>query len=545
MGQRLVAIDVSSSAVRLVTLETTLRRSELLALETVPIVAGEDRAALWQRVRQALPQDVGVVVVGSDAKASSTRVITFPFTDQRKIESALDFELENQVPYDLEQTAVAWQVAAAGHGQAHVLTALTPKEPLRQLIAELGAVGLEPRAVVLPAAGLAELVPESDESVAVLSIGATVSHLAVMRKGLRFARTIRAGGEAIERRLAQRFNVDLDTARRAKETELRLGGDTTATTSETRAAIEACVEGLTLLVREIATTFKALPPEDMPTRLIITGGASRLSGLDELLAERLSIPVTLLDLPASLGAVDSKGMAIGPEYAVAMGMALTLMRRGRAAPSNFRRRDLAYHGDLQVYRGEFTRIAVGVGVVFLLAILGSIVQYTMISAEDRQLTQGFCDATRKIVGRPICDPSAAIATLRQAPGAADGVVIPTYSASTLFHMMSKVIGKDIDVQFSDLELRVDGRLTDPDRITGKGEAASFETIEQLAAKLKQDRCVKSAEVSRQKKTNSGRVEFGLTVLIDCPAGLQPGGATQVAAAGPVPAPVPELDEDEP
>ena len=157
--------------------------------------------------------------------------------------------------------------------------------------------------------------------------------------------------------------------------------------------------------------------------------------------------------------------------------------------------------------------------------VGAIVRYSILSAEERRIDAGFCAATKKIMGREICDPTAALATMRQTPGAGEGVVIPAYSAAALLEMMSKTITPDIDVSFEDIELRVDGRAGEADHITGKGEAASFESTEQVSQSLKRDPCVQDVEVGKQRKTrDGGRVEFSLAIKVNCPAGTLPGHA---------------------
>ncbi len=479
MGQRLVAIDVSNDTVRLVALEATFRKAAVTMVTSIAVPPNTDAAGLWQLVRDYVPKDVDNVVVSSDGRSASTRALTFPFVDPRKVDAAVSFELESVVPYELEKTAVTWHIGHAADNRTDAVAALAPKETVQGLIDQMAGVGLEPRAVVLPAAALAELVPTTDELTAVVCIDSSLTHFALVRKGLQFARTLRVG-------LAAEADSHMN-----------------------------------LLARELATTLRALPASLQPTRILLTGQGSRFPGVANELAARLSLPVELLDVVAGLAPIEVGGNVIGPEYAVAVGLAVSLLRRGRGVPLNFRRGDLAYHGDLQVYRGEFTRMAIGIGAVLLCAIIGSIVRYSMISAEESKINQGFCEASKKIVGREVCDPNAVMAIMKQTPGSADGVVVPAYSASSLLAMMSVEL-EGIDVQFSDLEMRVDGRADQNDKINGKGDAGSFEVVEEVAAKLRLDRCVKDVDVSRQKKIDQGRVEFTLAVQVQCPIGVLPG-----------------------
>lgn len=534
MPQRLVAIDFSSSSIRVAIVDSTLRRAELTAVRTIardPTLSPDEQL---QRVRAALPSEIDSLVVGCNTDGISTRLLGFPFTDLRKVEPAIEFELESQVPYDLDEIATAWQMTDRSAGACRVLAAVATREPLIAQIDQLKAADLEPRAMAIPASALAELAPSAtDENVAIIALGDTQTHLAVTRgRNLIYARTLRAGGSDVDRSLAKHFQLELDAACEAKEGEARLlTREQEASASEQEQAVaRATTEGLAGLVSQLVSTFKALPEAEQPVRFVLTGGLSRLAGLPEFFADRMGVPVELLDLPSSLAPMEVYTKTLGPEYAVVVAMALALQRHGRTAALNLRQGDLAYQGDLQFYRGQVTRIVAGLAAVILLAIAGSVVRYSMLSAEEARIDQAFCDATRKIIGREICDPTAALATLKQAPGASEGVTIPPHSTADLLQMMSKVIGKDLDASFVDLEFRVDARGGEPDRISGQGEAATFDTIAQMVKSLETDPCVQSAEVARQKKSSSSnRVKFNLTVKVNCPAGVQPG--SQVAAAG--------------
>lgn len=529
----LVGVEISSTCIRVVTVDANFRQSVVSSAKSIAVEPGETPESLWQRVRAELPPEIESVALGVDGRVTSTRLLSFPFTDLRRLDSVIEFELESQVPYALDETATTYVVIEKGTDSTQLVVALTPKEPLLAHFAAMHAVGIEPRSAILQAGVLSELPVSGDKDItsAILSIGSVTSHLAAIRRGLRYARSLRVGGTDVDRIIARRLNISAVEAKTLKETRGSLG--VTHTDPNDTALSNAISEGLGPLVTAMMSTFKTLPNSVLPQRLYITGGMSRLPGLPEYLAHKLGIPVEIIDLPRAINDVAKipEGMVIGPEYAVAAGLVLSQARNARNTALNFRRGELAYSGDFQVYRGEIIRIGVGIAAMFFLAMIGSIVRYSMISAEEKALNAAFCQTTQKIVGREICDPTAAIATLKQAPGTAEGVAIPSYSASALLEMMSRNLGTDVDVQFEELEFRLDPT---GDKINGKGEAASFEATEQIVAQLKRDPCVQSAEISKQKKTkNSGRVEFNLTVKVECPAGVIPGnvGNAQANAAG--------------
>lgn len=523
MPQRLVTLDISGNTARYVVVEAGFRSSELTNAGLLERNDGEERDEFLRRVVRTLPQPIDAVHVAAPGVLASTRRLTFPFADPRKIEAALEFELDGMMPYDIEDVVTPWHLVDRTPGQCTLLTSVTRREDLVEQLALLKEVGLETRTFVPPISALAELEPaDNHEPMAVVSLGASESHVALVREGLRNGRSLRFGGEILDRYLAERFDLSLEQAQKAKHTEARILDTETDTDGDAKQVSDAVKQGLDPLVTALRSTFLAVPKEEAPLRMLLTGGLSRLPGLAEYFSEVLGLPTDLLDVRAQVSDMECRPDALGPEYSVAVGLMLSVLRRGRSLPLNCRVGDFAYHGDLQFYRGEITRIAVGLTAVILMAITGLVVQYWMISAEEEEIRQGFCDTTRRIAGRAICNPSAAIRYLRE-PGAAQGVSIPPYSASHHLEMVSKAIGTDVDIKLTELDIRLEPRIDEADRVTLKGEVASFDSVQRIIAQVKRDPCVESTEISKQRKTrNTDRVEFQLGVRVRCPAGILPG-----------------------
>jgi general secretion pathway protein L len=526
------AIDLSERAAKLVVIESSLRTAAVIRAERLERAADEERDVFWKRVRASLPERMDSCIVNTDAAGTSARILEFPFIDQRKVDAAIQFELEGLLPYEMDDIATAQVTTDKGGNKARVLVGVMPKERLAERIATLGAVDIEARAIVPPAAGLAELAPPGDEPVAILSIGANESHLAVTKGGIRFVRTLRFGGEQIDRVIAKQFNIELAAAKQAKESEAQLLPEADPAADDRRRVSDAVASGLKPLLSELTLSLKALRDDEAPRKLLLTGGTSRLPGLAHHLSERLRLPVELLDVTVALGQNVTTKVGVAPEMSVAMGMALSLLRRGRAVPLSFRRGAFAYSGDIQLYRGELIRAGVGIAAVLLLALVGSIVQWSIISADEAKVDASLCQVTEKVVGRCIKDPNVAVATMKQSPGIG-GMVIPQYSTADLYEMMSKAIGSEVSVEFINLELRLSSGPDDPDRITGKGEAADFETTERIVQELKRDKCVQEAEVSKQRKGRNDRVEFNFAAKVSCPPGYKPGSELGPVAAAAV------------
>ena len=534
MSQRIAAIELSGDIARAVVVQATLRKQSVENAVTVTRQEEETDEALLGRLQAALGGHFDSIALGSDASRVSARLLDFPFGDLRKIDAAVGFELEGQIPYSLEDVALSYLITERGPAKSEVLASIMPRTCLERRLALFKEVGLEPRVVASPAGGLMELLPaERTERAAVLSVGQSESHLAfVSGDTLRSARTLRFGTGKLEQTLAKSLGVALeDAANFWRRIGLGEGDGMIATGDVVRIqhAVKAALKGLSA---PLFTTLKAIPDSVMPETLYVTGDIAELDGLCEFLSEALELDVQPLSIRAALEGFDEESQIPAGSYAPALGLVLSLMRRSSAMPMNFRHGDFAYQGDLQLYRGPLIHVMVGCAIVLALAMGSLMTRYMLVNGQEEALNNEFCLATEKIVGRQICDPTAALATLRQPAGAGDGVVIPEFSAARMFDAFSKNISADIDVSFSELELRLPSRGGEFEKITGKGEAANFETTEQVVAALKKDPCVEQAEVSRQRRTkNSGRVEFNLTVNMKCPPGVIPGTQSTVANLG--------------
>jgi Tfp pilus assembly PilM family ATPase len=530
MAQHIVALDLGATAAHVAVIAATFRRARLLQVISIPVAPGEPLASTMQKVRDTLGVSVDNFVCGLDARQASVHGMLLPFTDVRKAPAAVDFELESRVPFDMQAVVVCWRMTQLGQRNMQILAAVTPKGPLTAQLEQMAAAGLEPRAVMHPAAALQELLqgqPEAtakaEHSAAVLCMGANQAHLCLVREKLHFMRSLRFGGDAIDHALSRSLEITLEEARALKQdTPCLLPQEALAHAShEARRLHTAMVGALDPLVSGLFTTLKTLEPHDRPHRILLTGGASLIAGLEEYLLYRLGIVVARLDLGASLGALDAKRRTFDPAHAVVLAMAMSLFRHGQDVPFNFRHGAMAYKGDLQLYRGQLTRVAMAVLFVFLFSGLHAATRWGMLRAEERDVNRAFGTVTEHITGHAIYDPVAALATLRQSDGST--TAIPSYSASGMLEMLSKRLPASLDIQFDELDFRVDGVPDQPDRITGKGDAVSFENIEQLVALLKADPCVQDAEVSKQRKSqNAGRVEFSLAIKVKCPAGVKPG-----------------------
>lgn len=296
MARRVLGLDIGSHAVKAAEFRQTLRGVEVVQLRTLPL--DDPSPALATELREFvqmhdLPADHAITALAGDRV--STRRLRFPFRDRRKIGAAVPFELEAQVPFDLDDFVVDWQVAWEAKEHTEVAATLAPRAEVTLLLDTLREAGLRPRVIEaegLVLGNLAEIFDLSGTRLLV-DIGhrKTTLCLCVDGRGV-VSRTLPVAGQALTEALAKERGIGDVEAERIKIEEGIFGG---AGRRESPAAV-AVVDRL---ARELLRTLGALEPLlETPLRQIdLMGGTAHLHRLDEVIAEHTAVSTARLSLP--------------------------------------------------------------------------------------------------------------------------------------------------------------------------------------------------------------------------------------------------------
>jgi len=147
MPNRTLALDVGGATLRAVLVERTLRSQRILGFYAAPRssdLAADVRTLVtthglrWDEVVSALPGD-----------AVTHRLLTLPFADRKRLDQTVPFELESQLPFELDDAVIDYQVLGREGEGAVVLAAFAPKAAVREHLEALAAAGLDPRALDL------------------------------------------------------------------------------------------------------------------------------------------------------------------------------------------------------------------------------------------------------------------------------------------------------------------------------------------------------------------------------------------------------------
>jgi general secretion pathway protein L len=530
MAQNILGLDLGAHAVKAVLLEGAFRGFSVAGSARVALPAADAAQPLAARqaaAARALLDERGwrfdSVVVALPGAGVSSNVVTLPFTDPKRIEQTVGFEVEGQIPFDLADVAWDWQPLGAYPGKTDLLVAVARREELSGLLAALAEVGIDPRAVVPAAAAYASLFQAGALAAApapaegapagagvVVDVGLERTSIAVVTGGCEAARTFAFGGAHLARALARELSIT--EAEGAAVVAAAGGGpelpEALAGKANDPRVPETLRRALAPLLRELRATlraWRARAGQRPVARLALAGEAGRLPVLAEAVAPEVEGTVAPLELAGPAA------QAIAPAEAPALALALALALRGqqgsRAPRLNLRRGDLAFTRDFEHVKGKVARLAAYAGLVVLLAIVSAGVKAFALSHHESALDRSLCDAEQKIVGRCFSNFEEAQAVLRGRGTA--GAAIPRVSAVDAFAEVSERVPADVPVRFERIELT-------KDKLHLQGTTDAAENVDKIAAALKGSHCFADARSggARRRSTDS-KFEFSVDASITC------------------------------
>ena len=517
---RVLGLDLGSHTLKGVIVETTYRGATVKAWLTAPVPPDGNsldrlKAALPRLVEQGAAL-VDSVVISLPGTTLATHPISLPFNDPKKIESTLAFEVESQLPYDLDDAVYDHQVGLSDDKGAQLLVGVARKTELRPTLDALREAKLDPRIVThagLVYQSLISTLPpttvEGDAAVAILDLGHERCSVAIGKPGgaVEFARTFAGGGWSLTKALSTEFKISLADAQAWKEEHGAVGSEVVG--AEAERAAGAFMRAIQPVLRDLRSSLKSYNARaHRPIgALLLCGGTSKLRGIAEQLGRDLNLPTKLLELPSETQLAFGVGRQ---EAAQAWALALRGTATGAKAPRfNLRRGEFAFKSDFDFASEKFGQMAAFAVVLFVLLIASGIVRNSVLERREKQVDAVLCDVTQRILGKCEKDFTIALSLLKGQESPAAG--IPPRTAATLLAELTAHVPPDMKVTFDQVTV-------DLDRISLRSETESSKTLEELIAALKTYKCFKEVNEGRVEKSKDGtKVTTRLDIQVECPA----------------------------
>ncbi len=565
---RIVGLDLGHRTVRAAVFEGSFGRFQLVGYHEVPVPQSLD-AAPDLDARLSAAEALGAQIESSSSTAwaagfptelTSLRTIALPFSDRAQVEQTLEFEVENQVPFDLEDMVLTHRIIEVTDAGSEVLCGLAPKKAVAPLLSGLSGVGADPKMLLLDTDLLSH---HADEGVqAVIDLGHTRTLVSLCRDGHMIAgRALSHGGRELTVALAQALAVDFDTAERRKH-QVGLGRDEASTVElddatgweegeDTRPNIavadwddETTMNGpptgdatgpqrsgvresrknpegvlrdaLVPLLADLRATLISF--EDTigveVDEVLLAGGGAEMRGLKDLLAEVLGVGVRVV-YPSDEAAEGSGGpgrLALCHAAGVRAG-------GGKGRLLDLRTGDFAFKGDLALL-GTLIKYGVLAAVVMVAAGIGwfawnlAALNAEMASVEDEiadAVLATFPDVSRD----KLDDPSMAVAIMQEKTlettawvETLGAVVVDEPPTLTVIEKISTNVPPHTEARIDVSELSVT-----PGTITIKAETDGYEAASKIEAALQKAPGFKAASKGDEKKVRE-QIRFTITIPLD-------------------------------
>ena len=496
MARIIVALDVEGKVARMAAVEAAAKSYSILDLAEEPVAPEEGPAPAVERLlgRLSTPPDDVVGLFG--LQQVSLRTLTLPFSDRKRIDQVLPFELEGVFPFDPEELAFNYVITRGGKKgeESELLVGAARKTAVAESIEAYREAGHDPRHLwldgfALEAAwrALAESSAEVEEPVdgmAYLHIGAESSLLTLTGVGsFRSARHLRTGTQGLVKRWAEKLGLEPDEFAE----RLKAGGSR-----------EECTTVLQPLLREVELTMRSVAKTAgmHPVRLGISGEITAWPGMAEAIANGLGLPAERLvwstpeqDEPVELG-----------NYAPLVGAAMQTRLPGGL---DLRCGEFTYTRTIQLLQGKLLATGSLALVLLLLVLVGDMVSYFTKNAEAERIGSEIRAVFQETFpNEPLVDPAQQmqikIREMRQqVSGSGSAGVVDTFRA------LSTAV--DDDVNFVIREF-----FKDRNGYRVRAETDSYETVDLIRQALNELPDLPAVTISDSRSSQRG-VEFDLVI----------------------------------
>ncbi len=508
--KNVLGLDLGSHSIKAVELQQTLRGVEVVQMRMLPRT--DPDTPLPELIRGFVEQhglSTGHVVCALPGDRVVSRRLEFPFRERRRLAQAVPFELAGNVPYELDEYVVDWDVAHEERGGAEVMATIAPRAEVAGIIETLRRAGFEPRTLEAEGPALANLCGafELPGTRLLADLGHRKSIFCLLVDGRpAAARAVPLGGQALSEAVARDRGIGLEEAERIKCEEGVFGRGLSPQSGSYRLVDR--------LAREFVRTLGSLEPivsrGEPISEITLCGGSAQLQRLDEFLSERTGLTTRCLGLPRE----SESGLAAGGSpllfaTATALGMRGTPRARTRL---DFRQDEFAVRFEFSDLRRQFGwtagLAAAALGLTVLSFGTGLFIESRRAARLEARVAQLYSEALPG--ASPGADP---VAGMRDAVRSANqraeflGVYRGNLSALDLLAEVSRHIPADLKISVE--EVAIDGQT-----IRIRCNTESFGAADRIGAELAKFPAFAQARIGsidRDRKT--GATRFNVTISL--------------------------------
>ncbi len=245
---------------------------------------------LWQVNKFACKN----VILGIANPQVLVRDMQIPNLTREQRMKALPFQAREIVALPIDQVVLDFAQLSEPDPVTNLVSGLliaTPREPVLAAVSAVEKAGLKVARVDLASfAALRSIADEHLSVEAVVDLGAHLTTIVVHDRGVpKLVRTLARGGQALTAHIADELNLSIEQAEWAKW-NTGLSGDQ----ADVSNALKEAVRPLLSEIRTSINYFRAANDGAQIERISLTGGASGLLGLAEILSNQNGVPTNVV-----------------------------------------------------------------------------------------------------------------------------------------------------------------------------------------------------------------------------------------------------------
>ncbi len=312
MAKGHIGLDIGSTAVRAAEVvlggdQASLVRAAQVPLPSGAVQSGEVRDV--ETVAQAVRERWGrggfktrQATLGVGNQRVVVREITVPALPPKEMKQSLPFQVQDLIPIPVEDAVLDFDVLEEleqeGARMMRLLVVAAQRQMINQMVDCAVQAKVEPVGVDLVPFALIRSVGQ-DEGLgleesdlggeAIVDVGADVTNICVHERGVaRFVRILPSGGRDVTVAMATSLGIPEEDAEALKRGQPVEGAPPAA---EVEGIRRTRVANLVDEIRSSLDFYRAQTPGAEVSRVLVTGGGSKLPGLVELLDERVDAQV--------------------------------------------------------------------------------------------------------------------------------------------------------------------------------------------------------------------------------------------------------------
>lgn len=372
---RIIGLDLGSSSVKAVEIDSAFGRYEIRDYYEHTLQAGQDPVQGAAQLLSSLPKSSAKIAISLPSTLVTQRNMTIPSRDRKAVKAAVMFELEDDLPFEVDEAAFDYSVLSQGSQGSHVHIAASIRQQAIEYVASLNAVGIDPDLISTESWAFRTYLKRvlnpatQDVPVLLVQLGANnTTYYGHWNNAPLFIHEGNWGGNDLTAAIATEYRMSPSDAERAKKDRgLQAPGSVSMGNSdalECRGEILNTLQTLVLEIKQAMLSCRSLTNQN-PAQILFCGGDSLVPGLLTLLGPELHTPIQPVQ---ALSALSLSGASYSEQsdatFLLAASLALCMVGQDRSAAINFRKGALAKPGGMSAINMKvLKRPMIGTGIV--------------------------------------------------------------------------------------------------------------------------------------------------------------------------------------